>query len=67
MSARIAMVSLSYYPSDVRPRREAEALVDEGYFVDMICLRDKNEPKYEIINGVHVYRVPLKHEIYMGI
>lgn len=54
-------VLYSYYPSDPRPRRAAEALVEAGMEVDMICLRQKDsEPANEKINGVNVRRVPLR-------
>lgn len=56
-----AVVLYSYYASDPRPRREAEALQRAGARVDVICLRkDSSEPPYENLNGVHVYRIPLK-------
>jgi len=51
------MVLFSYYPSDPRPRREAEALVGKGMSVDMICLRNKSETKEEVVNGVQVYEI----------
>ncbi len=54
MTVRIAMVLFSYYPADPRPRREAEALVAKGMSVDMICLRNKNEVKEEVVNGVQI-------------
>ena len=58
---RAAVVLYSYYPSDPRPRREAEALVRAGMRVDLICLREHPaEPMQETINGVHVRRVPLR-------
>lgn len=59
---RIAMVVFSYYPSDTRVRREAEALVEAGMSVDVICLRWHREPTKEIINGVCVYRLALKRK-----
>ena len=62
MTARIAMILFSYYPADVRPKREAEALVGKGMSVDMICLRNKNETKEEVVNGVQVYRLPLQRK-----
>ncbi len=62
MITRIAMVIFSYYPSDSRARREAEALIESGMSVDMICLRIRYEPKREIVNGVQVYRIPLKRK-----
>lgn len=53
------MVVQSYYLRDPRVRREAEALAEEGYEVDVICLRDKGEPRREVVKGVNIYRVPL--------
>lgn len=56
-----AVVLYSYYASDPRPRREAEALKNSGADVDVICLRKNNsEAACENINGVNVIRVPLK-------
>jgi glycosyltransferase involved in cell wall biosynthesis len=58
---RAAVVLFSYYPADPRPRRAAEALVNEGMSVDLICLREApTESKRETVNGVHVRRVPLR-------
>jgi glycosyltransferase involved in cell wall biosynthesis len=62
MEKRIAMLVFSYYPADPRPRREAEALVHEGISVDMICLKGDYELNQEVINGVHVYRLPVKRK-----
>jgi glycosyltransferase involved in cell wall biosynthesis len=58
---RAAVVVFSHYPSDPRPRREAEALVQQGMEVDVICLRqDDHEQRRETINGVNILRVPLR-------
>src|SRR5712692_11772687 len=58
---RAAVVLFSYYPMDPRPRRAAEALVNEGMSVDLICLREgKTQPKRETVNGVDIRRVPLR-------
>lgn len=51
------MVVYSYFPQDVRPRREAEALINAGYTVDIICLRLPDQTKFESIYGVNTYRV----------
>jgi glycosyltransferase involved in cell wall biosynthesis len=51
----------SYYPFDPRVRRAAEALVEKGYSVDVICLRGENEDKHSTYNGVNAYRLPLEH------
>jgi glycosyltransferase involved in cell wall biosynthesis len=58
---RAAVVLFSYYPGDPRPRRAAEAFVNEGMVVDLICLREaKTDAKHETVNGVNVRRVPLR-------
>ena len=54
---KILMVVYSYFPQDVRPRREAEALINNGYEVDIICLRLPDQTKFENIFGVNTYRV----------
>lgn len=57
---RIAMVVFSYYPADPRPRREAEALVEAGYSVDIICLRNIGEASQAVFNRVIIHRLPLQ-------
>ena len=56
-----AVLLFSDYPADPRPRRAAEALAAEGVMVDVVCLREsRKEPRRETVNGVRVFRVPLK-------
>lgn len=62
MSARIAVVVFSYYPRDPRVRREAEALIEAGHHVDVICLKCNGEPDREVVGGAQVYRLPLQHK-----
>ena len=57
----VCMPVFSYYPFDPRVRRAAEALVENGYKVDIICLKGEGEEKYGTYNGVNAYRVPLVH------
>ena len=58
---RAAVVLYSYYASDPRPRRETEALHRAGMDVDVICLREgMDEPQFEVLDGVNIYRIPLK-------
>jgi glycosyltransferase involved in cell wall biosynthesis len=54
------MIVFSYYPSDPRVRREAEALASEGAQVDVICLRDAGEAKQEQVRGVRIHRLPVQ-------
>lgn len=51
------MVAYSFYESDNRVRRYAETLVKEGYNVDAVALRKPGQPKFEVIDGVSVYRI----------
>ena len=38
-----------------------EALVDKGYEVDVICLKHNGEKSRNSINGINIYRLPLRH------
>jgi glycosyltransferase involved in cell wall biosynthesis len=58
---RHCMVVQNYYPFDeTRVQREAMALIEAGIEVDLVCLRLANEPKFEVVDGVNVHRLPLK-------
>lgn len=54
------MVVHSSYPDDPRVRRETEALLDDGWMVDVICLRGNAEPPAEQWGGATVYRLPVR-------
>ncbi len=54
---KILMVVLSNYPNDPRVRREAEALVKNGYKVDIICLSSGKELPEENFCGTRVFRI----------
>jgi glycosyltransferase involved in cell wall biosynthesis len=54
--ARICMVAYTEYTRDTRVRREAEALVDRGDVVDVICLREEGE-EIQRFNGVSLFQV----------
>ena len=65
---RVGMVMLSHYPKDPRPRRAAEALVSVGARVDLICLTlDKQDARHEIVNGINIFRIPIRHSRGSGI
>lgn len=61
MKGRVCVIRHHYYPRENHVRRDAEALCDAGYEVDIICLKLKNEKKLELVNGINVYRIPLGH------
>jgi glycosyltransferase involved in cell wall biosynthesis len=56
------MVAYTYYERDPRVRRDAEALIEAGYAVDVVALRDENQTLKEIIGGVRIYRVPMSRQ-----
>jgi glycosyltransferase involved in cell wall biosynthesis len=62
MNSRVAIVRHSFYPFELNVKREAEALRDAGYDVDVICLRNENEAPFEVIEGVNVHRLPVGHK-----
>ena len=61
MKGRVCIVRHNYYPRENHVRRDAEALRDAGYQVDIICLKLENEEKFEVVDGINIYRVPVNH------
>lgn len=60
---RALVLLYSTYPADPRPRRAAEALVQNGMEVEVICLKKaESEPSEELVNGVRVKRLPFQHQ-----
>src|SRR6266581_2804254 len=55
---RVLMFVENAYPKDSRVKNEAEALTDEGYSVSVVSLREKGQPRFEVIDRVRVYRLP---------
>ncbi|MEN6433547.1 MAG: glycosyltransferase [Smithella sp.] len=53
----VCMLAYSFYESDNRIMRYADALAQRGDIVDVIALRSENLPKYEKLNNVNVYRI----------
>jgi glycosyltransferase involved in cell wall biosynthesis len=58
-SLRVGMITFDWYPFDPRVRRLAEAACDAGDVVDVICIRQPGEKRFEIYNGVRIYRLPM--------
>ena len=59
MSLRVLMIIFGNYPYDTRVRKEAEALVDAGMAVDVLCTKRKGEFKKDFCDGVRIYRINL--------
>lgn len=60
---RAAVLLYSTYPADPRPRRAAEAMIEAGMEVDLLCLAENDEePLEEVVGGVRVYRQRMKRQ-----
>jgi len=51
------MIAMASYPGDPRIRRQAEALEQAGYKVDVLCRYSGNQPPKERIGNVTAYRI----------
>lgn len=61
---RHCMVVFATYPvGETRVQRQAEALIQSGIEVDILCLRDPTDPRcsspVEVVNGAQVRRLPV--------
>jgi len=62
------MVVHAHYPiGEPRVEREAETLVQNGYDVDVICLKHASELSTEEIAGVTIYRLPVRRHKTSGV
>jgi glycosyltransferase involved in cell wall biosynthesis len=61
------MVVYAPYPlGETRVQREAEALVRNGYDVDVICIRLPGEPAVDVYKGIKIYREKYRFPIALG-
>jgi len=58
-SLHVCTITFEWYPFEVRSLRQVEAAVFAGHKVDVICLRNLHEKKYDEYPGVRVYRLPI--------
>jgi glycosyltransferase involved in cell wall biosynthesis/peptidoglycan/xylan/chitin deacetylase (PgdA/CDA1 family) len=56
-SRHVCMLAYSFYESDNRIMRYADALAERGDTVDIIALRNEDTSRYEKINNVNIYRI----------
>ena len=65
---RHCMVVHNYYPlGEIRVQREARALIDAGFEVDVICLRHPGECAQASEYKVQIYRLPVKRYKQRGV
>src|SRR4051812_35236696 len=55
----MCLVVQSYYESDIRVRRKAEALAEAGYVVDVLALRGPRSEQEFVLNRVNVRTLSL--------
>jgi glycosyltransferase involved in cell wall biosynthesis len=55
----VCIIVQNYYDIDIRVRRKAEALVADGYGVDVLALRSRDGKASYVFNGVQVYTLDL--------
>ncbi len=56
---RVAFVVHAIFPGDPRVRRQSDALIDAGYEVDVICLRQADETVEERDGPLRIVRLPV--------
>lgn len=54
---KVCMIAMASYPGDPRIRREAEALEEAGYEVDVLCRYSGNQPTKEKFGRITAYRI----------
>ena len=54
---KICMLAYTFYESDNRVRRYAEALSGRGDSVEVISLRRERQPAEGVLNGVKIFRI----------
>ncbi len=58
---RHCMVVHAYYPlGEIRVEREALVLKDHGLHVDVNCLKGPRRPAIGLVDGIPVYRLPVR-------
>lgn len=58
----VCIVRHSFYPFELNVKREAEALLEDGFDVHVICLRGVGEAPHEFVDGIEVHRLPVGHQ-----
>jgi len=58
----LIIVENASVPEDLRVWCEASSLYANGYDVTVLCQRRQGDKRFEIIDGVHVYRHPMPKE-----
>lgn len=63
---RLCMVVHSRYPHDPRVARATRMASEAGFRVEVVCLQEPDRPMREVVDGVGVQRLPLRHRRGVG-
>ena len=58
---RICCVAHHNYDAHPHIQRDLKTLVEDGYAVDIVCLKEEGQAYRETIDGINVYRIPVQH------
>jgi glycosyltransferase involved in cell wall biosynthesis len=58
----VCMIAYTFYEGDNRVMRYAEALAARGDHVDVIAVAKRAQPRFEILNGVQVFRIQTRQK-----
>jgi glycosyltransferase involved in cell wall biosynthesis len=54
---KILMLLNAPYPSDIRVKKESDALLSAGFEIHLLCLRKKDEGYYQDFEGIKITRI----------
>ena len=57
MSKKILMLLNASYPSDIRVKKESDALINAGFEIHLLCLRKKDESYQQEFEGIKITRI----------
>lgn len=57
---KILMVLMNEFTHDLRVLKEGKSLIESGHDVYLIALKDDYTPAFEVIEGIHVFRIHVK-------
>jgi len=65
VTKKILMLLNAPYPSDIRVKKESDALLSAGFEIHLLCLRKKNEAYQQEFEGIRITRIDAGTNNYM--
>jgi uncharacterized protein YjhX (UPF0386 family) len=57
---RACLLAYKFYESTPRLMQFARVLVDQGYIVDVVCLRRDGQSHFEVVDDVNLFRIQVR-------